>query len=640
MDSSLKTIKLEIKTEYILLFILFLFLSVLMYLSKGSISADSYLHFQITRYALKYPYLLLDPWGKPFFTLLFSPMALFGYDIAKLGNVFIGVLSSYCAFLTAQKLNHKKSIVTIFLVLFSPIYFIVMNSVLTEILFGFFLILIAYLSISGKLNFAALLFSFLPFVRTEGFILLPFFALFLLVKRRWTSLLLLSSGFIIYGFIGLLFYYHDFFWVFTKNPYPFKSDIYGHSDFLYFFKSYNMIWGYLQTILLLIGFLVLIYKLFYSSAKESLKSELVFVFVPAFIFFIFHVLAWWKGIFASVGELRIISCIIPLTAVIANRGVDFFLSFFQGKRNIQKFLIFIFCAILIYTPFKMFKMPLQRNENQKLVYQASLFVNETYPVNKVYYVDPLVSVVTGRDPYEGELIQQWFPNPEHPHEGLSDGDLVIWDAHFCPNEGHTPLKNFLDNNQFVVLKYLKPDVSFKVLGGYDYEVYVFQKKLRTKEIFSSDTIYYNGFEVKLNNIDSLNYISSIKNAGNYAFQLDTTHIYSPGLDIPFDKLKNMNANKLNASVMVYLSAPEKEKHASLVISFDRNEKPYNYNSTYPSDINTQPRKWNELKLSATIPNDIKETDRIKVYVWFLGKNPIYVDDLKVQLEILNLQKEN
>jgi hypothetical protein len=635
------SIKLELKFEVALLVLLFIFLIIVMYLSPGSfIGGDTYYHYQIARYAFKHPHLLLDHWGKPLFTLLFAPFAQFDYGIAKLLNVFIGVLSAYMTFLTAQKLNHKICFPVIFLILFSPIYFIMLNSVMTEILFGFFLVTIAYLSVSGKLSSAALLFSFLPFVRTEGFILLFFFGLFLLFKRKWLPIMLLLTGFLIYSLVGKLFYYHDFFWVFTKNPYPFRSDIYGHGDFLSYFSANKLIWGIPQSLLLVTGIIVLFYNLFsrIPEEKNAARNEFIFAFSPAIIFFMFHVVAWWQGIFASDGEVRIIAGIIPLTAIVANRGLNFVVSFLPDKGGIKKIFLILACGLLVYMPVKKFGIPLQTDEDQKMVYAASMFVKTNYPATKVFYVDPLVSVTTGRDPYDMKLIQQWFPNPDHPEEGLNDGDLVIWDAHFCPNEGHAPLQNFLNNNHFIVVKYLKPDVPFKVLGGYDYEVYVFQKKLRTQEIFSKDTIYYNGFEAKSSTADSLNYSSSVKNSGSYSFQLDAAHVYSPGLDITFDNIKDKNVIKLNASAMIYLSEPEEKKHTSLIISFDRNDKPYNYNSVNLSDSNVQPGKWNEIKLSATLPNDIKETDKIKVYIWFQGKKPIYIDDLKVALKKINIDK--
>ena len=48
--------------------------------------ADSYTHFQIAKYAFKYPYLLLNLWGKPVFTLLAAPFAppdILGQSIAN-----------------------------------------------------------------------------------------------------------------------------------------------------------------------------------------------------------------------------------------------------------------------------------------------------------------------------------------------------------------------------------------------------------------------------------------------------------------------------------------------------------------------------------------------------------------------------
>ena len=41
-------------------------------------AGDSLMHFQIARHAPLHPHLYLDLWGKPTFTLLASPLAIWG----------------------------------------------------------------------------------------------------------------------------------------------------------------------------------------------------------------------------------------------------------------------------------------------------------------------------------------------------------------------------------------------------------------------------------------------------------------------------------------------------------------------------------------------------------------------------------
>ena len=58
---------------------------------------------------------------------------------------------------------------------------------------------------------------------------------------------------------------------------------------------------------------------------------------------------------------------------------------------------------------------------------------------------------------------------------IKEGEIVLWDAHYSPNEGRLPLENLMDNPGFRLVKLIRPEKPFKVLGGYDYEIYIFQR---------------------------------------------------------------------------------------------------------------------------------------------------------------------
>ena len=64
---------------------------------------------------------------------------------------------------------------------------------------------------------------------------------------------------------------------------------------------------------------------------------------------------------------------------------------------------------------------------------------------------------------------------EHPENAVKVGELVIWDAHFGPNEGHLPLDNLLKNDAFRLVHLTREKEPFNVLGGYLYEIYFFER---------------------------------------------------------------------------------------------------------------------------------------------------------------------
>src|ERR1041385_266407 len=119
------------------LIVLFIYFFILAYLSKGSSGgADAYVHYRIARYAFKYPHLFLDLWGKPIFTIFSSPFAQSGFLGIKIFNILCALASGWFCYLICKKLNLKDSPFVIVFVCFAPMYYLVMISVLTEIVFS------------------------------------------------------------------------------------------------------------------------------------------------------------------------------------------------------------------------------------------------------------------------------------------------------------------------------------------------------------------------------------------------------------------------------------------------------------------------------------------------------------------------
>ena len=115
----------KLKEKHFILFFLiglFILFGVLVLQSDAAYGgADNYSHFRISKYAFNYPYLFLDHWGKPLFTILSSPFAQFGFKGIQLFNVILGLLTALFAYLTLKKLEFKNAWLIIFFICFTPI---------------------------------------------------------------------------------------------------------------------------------------------------------------------------------------------------------------------------------------------------------------------------------------------------------------------------------------------------------------------------------------------------------------------------------------------------------------------------------------------------------------------------------------
>lgn len=154
-----------------------IFFLILTILSKGAYGGgDDITHYLIARYAYKHPINLLSHWGKPFYTLLISPFAQFGFLGSKIFNLIVGISTSYLCYRIAKHFQYPKPYLIPTFVLFTPVYSIMVLSGMTEVLFSFILVLTVFLFLRKSYILAAIVLSFLPFVRNEGVVVFPKFA--------------------------------------------------------------------------------------------------------------------------------------------------------------------------------------------------------------------------------------------------------------------------------------------------------------------------------------------------------------------------------------------------------------------------------------------------------------------------------
>ena len=190
--------------------------------------ADSFTHYQISRYSWNYPDLLLDQWGKPVFTILFSPLAQLGFQAVIIGNMALIFVGAWMAFLIAKKLEFKRSHWIPFMVLFTPIVAGNAISGLTEMICALFLIGFILLALNEKFIWGSILLSFMPFARSEGFVIIAVVILFFVLTKRMKYLPYLLVGSVVFNFIGWAITGKPL-WIFQSNPYMGSSydDSYG-----------------------------------------------------------------------------------------------------------------------------------------------------------------------------------------------------------------------------------------------------------------------------------------------------------------------------------------------------------------------------------------------------------------------------
>ena len=106
---------------------------------------------------------------------------------------------------------------------------------MTEILFSLVLILSFWLFFKEKYCWAAVVLSFLPFVRSEGIVIFPLFAIALFLNKKYLTVPFLAAGSLFYTLVGYP-HFRDWLWVIHQTPYSMGQSIYGSGSLFHFCK--------------------------------------------------------------------------------------------------------------------------------------------------------------------------------------------------------------------------------------------------------------------------------------------------------------------------------------------------------------------------------------------------------------------
>ncbi len=621
----------------VILLIIAIVLGILQWLSTGiSGETDSITHYQIARYAFQHPEYFLSHWGKPLFTILSSPMAQFGYTGAIAFNLICGLLSAWLAYLVAKRLEYPHAWVAIIFTIFTPVYLFIMYTSLTEILFSLVLVLAIYFFISKRFIWSAVIISLIPFARTEGMMFVILFIPALIWMKQYKALPFLFTGFVVFSIAGWPFY-HDLLWFFTQMPYGSGgSELYGSGSFWFYFGKLDEI---IEKPLLILGITGLLYYMVnlrkgFKNPRDIKSVTIYFLIIPSlFGFIIAQSFLWWQGMMGVLASTRFMACVLPLSAIIALAGFEWVME----KAKAVKILYFgigLFILLLVVRkPFTYNQLPMHTSVNFAVMENLTDWLkNSPYSDRKAFYTDPMFPFYKNIDPFDQQKCFKIYDYKNtDPAPMLKPGELLIWDAQFASFEGHLPFDSLIKNNNLRLINIFTPKESFTVIGGEKYKLAIFMKAPRdtTKVVYKQ--FYFNDFESNIPENQLKNITAAFYNSGKQSIVLTPDNLYTPAAWGKLKGLPGIGNIYLRASAHILNPSLSEKGQIILVISTeDMSQKVYKYVTAKDSDTKYNPGEWFNLSFTDVIERDTPVDGSYKVYVWYTGKNKIYVDDLKLE----------
>ncbi|WP_346855343.1 hypothetical protein [uncultured Draconibacterium sp.] len=619
------------RREKSLLYIFFLVLAVLqltlVFLNEKTFGgADSISHFHISRYAFKYPHLFLDLWGKPVYTTLLSVFAIGGFKTAQFFNVVVAIFSLFLVYKIVKQNNSKAALPATVMAAFAPIYFSLTTSCLTEVLFGFVLVVSVYFFLRNKYILSAVILSFIPYVRSEGIVFLPVFAVAYILSRSYRSVLFLAFGTVFYSLVGF-FAFGDILWLINRFPYPTGDSVYGSGSLFHFVKKSNVIFGIPFIAALVLGLFAELSDLFKKFSLTSPKTIRFILIAGSWLtYFAAHSYVWWQGRGGSLGLIRVIGGVIPLAAITAAIGISFIYEKIGNKR-LASGLVILIVASQVVLFFNQNDIPVKAPATDKLIEESAGFVKDLQLKEKVYYFNPMLVFHLEIDPYDKSKSNWGIGDKMRPSNSMNYDDILIWDAHFGPNEGRTSLASLQNDPSLQLLKTFLPVKKIKVLGGYDYGVYIFQKVKNKTSSASSESL------VRTLGIADSNAPQIVMHNKQKALELTAASEYSPNVIVALDELSEKEIIDVKLSVQFESETVLVEKEVLLIISVENGRDNLRYEKQ--SLIwNEGDSDWKTTELETRFSAAIPASSIIKMYIWNKERKKLWVKSLVAEVEAL------
>lgn len=396
---------------------------------------DSVMHFLMSQGSWEHPELLLNHWGKPFFTLLSSPFSQFGFEGMRLFNVLVSAATAYFLFRSAVIAGFKWAWALPLLLYAMPAWFLAQLSGLTEPLFALMMVLPLWLQLKGREGWAAAVVSLLPFVRSEGVFIIALWGFFYLLTGKWKRIPLLLTGNALYAIAGLAKYSSPL-WYFTENPYGNHFTNYGSGGWMHFPGKMVFLLGLPVLILFCVGLTARLGSIALPGLRASgslLRERWLLVLGGFAVYFGAHMIFWRFGLYHSMGLQRVMVAVLPLCAWIAAEGLEFLiqrLAAFHprvGAGTAVLFFLYVFAFPFTPNPAALhLPQDLQLAPDQKMIAVTAQWLESAGGMqgHTAFTSHPSLSWQLGLDHFEPSSRR----NLVNVTNGAgAPGDLLIWD---------------------------------------------------------------------------------------------------------------------------------------------------------------------------------------------------------------------
>lgn len=446
---------------------------------------DSWQHFLISKYAIKYPELLLDQWNKPVFTWCTLFVCQVGMQAMIIFNICCSLLSGLLISLALEKNRVKNAWLALPFLAFCPIMFGNTISCLTEPLNVLLLSLVFYLWFCQHFKTSVALASILPFVRTEGFVICGAIFIIILYKKEYKLLFWLLIGSVIMNIAGFAVTGKPL-WIITENPYlKFEQEGQfdpGTGELLYYVKQARALFGLPLLVLILLAHGIAIIQ-FLKKNRSPKYPNIGLVILVFWFYFAAHTLIYYLGILGSHGLVRVMAVVAPCIAILAVYGFNYLCEILPEFKFKAPILTAFIAFAVLHVGYKEnnyakpyhFKEPTVKKDVSLTNFElATDWLKQNHLLSRtIIHQLPAFNVLMNKDPYDPHSSYYiWSINK--PDDWAEKGVIVVWDGFYSTREGNMPLEWLMKNPNYRLIHSIE---GFERPADYPtiYDIRIFEK---------------------------------------------------------------------------------------------------------------------------------------------------------------------
>ena len=120
-------------------------------------------------------------------------------------------------------------------------------------------------------------------------------------------------------------------------------------------------------------------------------------------------------------------------------------------------------------------------------------------------------------------------------------------------------------------------------------------------------------------------------SGHRSFRLNPATRFSPGVKVQYSKMTIKPRVGIRITASILSQKPVTNGDLIFVITYIHNGNYYHYRTLNLKSQDLRPGSWQTFSFDYLSPKTFYRDDELQCYVWYTGKDVVYIDNLRIEL---------